>query len=252
MRDPDTGLHMEYLPLYTSVPIGRLEEAWEWARTYPHPECGYGVWSISRIYETTPPVPYLVDTPSIMWIMVHLSMMLSVYGEYKSGSLRSPAEPELARFHCELTGAGEAWGHPEARMLVYRILAARAARAAAKSASDVKSAILAIWNTTERLEALLEESPEFTAYPVPRLRSLFTAEEVVCRDALCWARRQPESSEAFALFERLRKRTDSLEADNKLGRPMGTRSKQKHYVARIQWHRKIAALYLESRAGRAM
>ena len=251
MHDPDTGLHMEYLPLYTSVPFARLEDAWEWARTYPHPECRYAVWSIARIYETNPrTIPY-AEAPTMMWILLHLSTIWRVYGECKSGGLRSPEEPELARFHCELTRTAEAWGHPEARMLVYRILTARAAHAE-KSYSDVRAAIHAIWNPTDRLEALLKERPEFTAYPVPRLRSLFTAEEVVCRDALCWARRQPEGAEAFRLFERLRERIDRLETENKLGRPMGNKTSQKRFVARTGWCKKIAALYLDARARRAM
>ena len=250
MRDPDTGLHMEYLPLYASVPIARLEQAWEWAKLSDHPECRYAAWAIAQNHAIAPRSIADHDVPSLLLISIHLSTVWRVYGEFESGGLRSPAEPGLARFHCELTRAGEAWGHPEARMLVYRILAARAAHA--EASGDARAALERIWNPAKRLKALLDESPEFSGYPEPRLRSLFTAEEVVCREALCWARGQPEGAEAFRLWTRLRDRTDRLEAGNKLGKPMGTKTAQKSYVMRKGWYRKIAALYLESRARRVV
>jgi len=251
MRDPDTGLHMEYFPLHAQVPMARLEQAWEWAKASEHSECRYAVWAIARNHATAPRTLPHHDAPSIMWNNAFLFRIWELWSEFEANRSITPAEPDLSSLHCRLTQAGAESGHPEAQVLVRRILEARAAEARG-SFADRKAALFAIWSPTDRLEQLLADDLKFTQYPVPRLRALFTAEEVVCREALCWAKLQPVSSEAFRLFKKLLKRTDKLSADSKAGRPLGNKTQQKRYVQRTEWCRKIAGLYLDARAGRVV
>jgi hypothetical protein len=250
MRDPDTGLYMDFLPLYARVPMSRLAEAYEWAMTSEHPECRYAIWAIARNHALSPAADSRRQHPGRVRNFRHLSMVLRVYEECGDGTGDARPDPDLSRFHCPRTKAGAASAHPEAQMLSYRVLSYRARRKHASCEREAQNLSNGAFYCIQRLGRILKQ--RFTDYPVPQLRDLFIAEEIVCREALRWASAQPRWSAAFRLFDKLRERTNKLEADNKAGTPQGSTTEQKVYANYILICRKIGRLYLNSQCGGAL
>jgi hypothetical protein len=244
MRDPDIGLHTEFLPLYARVPIDRLARAYGWAVSSDHPECRYAVWDISRNYALISASKVRHGHPAAGRNFRHLGVILRMFEEYGGGAALT--EPDFAAFHCSLTKAGAASVHAEAQMLTYRILKSRAARPLVSCQTEADDLSRKIFHCTGRLESVLKE--DFRSYPVPGILDLFTGEEIVCREALRWAGAQPPWSPAYRLFNKLLIRTDKTNARNESGRPRGTRTRQRIYVNRSPACYEIARLYLEAQS----
>ena len=242
-RYPDMA-SIYFLPLCARISVERLAAASQWAMLSDHPECRYAVWSIARNHARADTNPVTVHAT----IMRHLSIISALFDDYESRGLLTAPYPDLSAFHCAVTKTAIDTGHPEMQVLAHRILRARG-EIASTPTDDRLNLYTDISKNTEQI-LKVKRKLDWSHYPVPQFSDLLTPEEKVYRHALAWASTQPEGTEAFALFSKIRRRTDSLSAGMRRGRLPSNKDSKSYYIYKsgtlYVWYRKLARLYLDS------